>query len=245
MAPRVPLSRWEPSPGSHTLWQVRAVGVLLLFVGLIASVVGFFSGCGTLFRWNGRHVIATETLATDVAYSKTFVPEPGRRYTLAIHVVFDRESVPTMDGSAKPEAKMSLVARVKDSAGTKLAEVTGWLDPAEPPNVLYGQSVPDSVTAARGDQAPELFVERLVGPFSTASAAPLVIEVNLGPDRLGAHRILHRRLILHDDALPSSIRNAFILGSGGVVLLLAGLIVAFIGWWRTRKPRNPLKEATG
>jgi hypothetical protein len=223
---------------------VRAVGVLLLFVGLIASVVGFFSGCGTLFSWNGRHAIDAQQLPDDVAYSKTFVPEPGRRYTLAIHVVFDRESVPKVEGSAKPEAKMSLVARVKDSAGTKLADVTGWLDPNEPPNVLYGQAVPDSVTEARGEKAPDLFVERIVGPFSSASAAPLVIEVNLGPDRVGRHRILHRRLILHDDALPSSIRNAFVLGSCGVVLFLAGFVIGFMGWWKKRKPRNPLKEAT-
>jgi hypothetical protein len=223
---------------------VRAVGVLLLFVGLIASVVGFFSGCGTLFTWNGRHVIDVQTLPDDVAYSKTFVPEPGRRYTLAIHVVFDRETAPKVDGSAKPEVKMSVVARVKDSVGTKLADVTGWVDPNEPPNVLYGQAVPDSVTVARGDQAPELFVERLIGPFSSASAAPLVIEVNLGPDRIGSQRILHRRLVLHDDAIPSSIRNAFILGSGGVALFLTGFILGFLGWWKRRKPRNPLKEAT-
>jgi len=221
---------------------VRAVGVVLLFVGLIVSVVGFFSGCGSLFTWNGRHIIDEQVLSDTAAFSKSFTPEAGRRYTLAIQVVFDRESTPRVDGVAKPDVKMPLVARVKDPTGTKLAEVTGWVDPNEPPNVLYGQAVPDSVTASRGAQAPDLFVERLIGPFAAASDSPLTIEVNLGPDRSGAQRIVARRLVIHDDAIPPAIRNAFVLGTVGVLLFIAGIFVGLIGWWKRRKPKNPLSQ---
>jgi hypothetical protein len=125
---------------------------------------------------------------------------------------------------------MPLVVRVKDQAGTSLADVTGWLDPNEPPNVLYGAAAHE---VARGPMQ-ELVVERLVGPFTVAGATPLTIDVSLGADRVGQARIVERRLVVHDDALPSSVRNAFLgVGAGGVAFLV-GLSLLVVGWRRKR-----------
>jgi hypothetical protein len=211
---------------------VRAAGVFLLLLGLLASVVGLFSGCGSLFSWNGRHAIDVQTLPEGPS-SRTLVPEPGRRYTLSVQVVFDREGLTKRDGVIVVEAKMPLVVRVKDPAGTTLAEVTGWLDPNEPPNVLFGQTARESMRGPTSD----LYVERSVGPCIAASATPVSVDVDLGPDRVDAAQILARRLVIHDDALPSSIRNAFVVAAGGVVAFVAGLVIVVIGWFRRRSPR--------
>lgn len=212
---------------------MRAVGVVLLFLGLVAVVVGTFSGCGALFSWNGRHATDVVALAEGRTVRKV-VPEPGRRYTVSVQLAFDRESVETREGVAIVEAKIPLVVRVKDSAGTVRAEVTGWLDPNEPPNVLYGQS-------ARADvpHPAELMVERVVGPFIAASNAPLSVEVELGPDRIGRARASERRLVIYDDALPAKIRNAFVAAGLGAVAFGAGTVLLVAGWFRRRRrPRN-------
>jgi hypothetical protein len=212
---------------------VRLLGVILVLVGLVAAVVGTFSGCGSLFSWNGRHAIETLPLG-DTATRHTLSPEPGRRYTLSVEAVFDREGLPKREGIVEVDAKMPLVATVKDSGGTTLASVAGWLDPKEPPSVLRGQSVRDDV---RGP-LPELVAARIVGPFTAASSAPLQIDVNLGPDRTGTARITQRRLVIHDDALPPTIRNAFIIAVAGALAFVAGGIVLVLGWFRRRAPRR-------
>jgi hypothetical protein len=212
---------------------VRLLGVFFLLLGIVAGVVGTFSGCGALFSWNGRHEVRSEPLG-DVATRTTLIPEAGRRYTLAIEVVFDRADLPREGGVIQVEAKMPLVATVKDAAGTKLAQVAGWLDPEEPPNVLYGQAAPE----VRGRPPPELVVVRLVGPFTAASTAPLTVDVNLGPDRIGKAKIQSRRLVIHDDALPPAIRNAFIFSMGGGLSFLAGVILLVAAWLRRRAARR-------
>ena len=212
---------------------MRLLGVFFLLLGVVAAVVGTFHGCGALFTWNGRHEVRSEPLG-DVATRTTLLPDAGKRYTLAIEVVFDREDLPRRDGVVQVEAKMPLVATVKDAAGTKLAQVAGWLDPEEPPNVLYGQAAPE----VRGRPAPELVVVRLLGPFTAASTAPLTVDVNLGPDRVGKAKILARRLVIHDDALPPAIRNAFILSVSGGVSFLAGVVLLVVGWFRRRGARR-------
>jgi hypothetical protein len=210
---------------------VRA-GVVLVLLGLVVSVFGMFSGCGALFSWNGRHEIDVQELPVG-ASSHKLVPEAGRRYTVSVQVVFDREGLTKVEGVTQVEAKMPLVVRVKDAAGTSLAEVRGWLDPNEPPNVLLGQSARESI---RGPTT-ELYVERIVGPFIAASVAPLSVDVDLGPDRIDAARIVKRRLVIHDDALPGSIRNAFVAAGAGVIAFVAGLVLVVIGWFRRRTAR--------
>jgi hypothetical protein len=211
---------------------VRGAGVVLLFLGLVALVVGIFSGCGTLFSWNGRHPIDVATLA-EGANVRQLVPSPGRRYTVSIQLVFDREGIETREGIAIVEARIPLVVRVKDPAGTVRAEVVGWLDPSEPPNVLYGQ-------AARPDvpHPAELMIERLVGPFTTASNAPLSVDVELGTDRIGRARVSERRLVVYDDALPPKIRNAFVAAGVGGAAFGAGALLLVVGWFRRRRSRN-------
>jgi hypothetical protein len=220
-----------------TVRGVRLLGFVLLAFGLVTIVAGTISGCGALFSWNGRHAVDERALdATPVAYP--FRPEAGRRYTLAVQVVFDREGLPRRDGSVVVEAKMPLVVRARDEAGTKLAELTGWLDPEQPPNVLYGQSARQS----RGPM-PELVVERVVGPFITASTAPLTIEVDIGPDRVGTTRVVARRLVIHDDATPPTVRNAFLAAGGGGVAFVAGIVVLIRGWFRRRRGGFPRADA--
>jgi hypothetical protein len=213
---------------------VRLVGVVLLLVGLVAVVVGTFSGFGSLFSWNGRHAIDVVALPEGRAV-RTLVPEPGRRYTASIQVTFDRGSVETREGIAVVEAKLPLVLRVKDPAGTVRAEAMGWLDPNEPPNVLYGQSAHGAAARADGPRSTELVVERLVGPFIAASNAPLSVEVDLGADRAGRARIVERRLVIYDDALPPRIHNAFVAAGAGAGVLVAGAAVLVVGWWRRRQ----------
>lgn len=223
---------------------MRSVGVVLLVLGLVTAVAGIFSGCGSLFSWSGRHPISAVALG-EGATTETLVPVPGRRYTLSVQVAFEREGLPKEEGVTHVEAKMPLVVRVKDPMGTTLADTTGWLDPAEPPNVLYGQAArePTRRQAAPADgrlegAIPELVVERLVGPFSSSSNAPLSVHVDLGPDRVGTARIAARRLVIHDDRLPPNVRSSFIVAGAGVTAFFTGLVLVVVGWWRRRRPRN-------
>lgn len=210
---------------------MRFAGIVLLFVGLVAVVVGTFSGCGSLFSWNGRHAVDVVPLGEKPTIHE-LVPQPGRRYTISIQVVFDREGLPKREGITVVDAKMSLVVRVKDAMGTSLAEGIGWLDPNDPPNVLYGQAARES----RGeDSRPELVVERLVGPFSASSSAPLTVHVEIGADRVKAARILARRLVIYDDRLPPNIRNAFVVAAAGGISFSVGLGLTVTRWFKRRR----------
>ncbi|MBX3197674.1 MAG: hypothetical protein KF894_05985 [Labilithrix sp.] len=231
---------------------MRRFGFVLVLLGLIGIIVGAFNGSGSLFAWNGRHPI--DTFALDGAPTvRTLVPEPGRRYTVSVQVTFERAGLELHEGATLVEAKMPLVVRVKDPAGNTRAEAVGWLDPGEPPNVLYGQAVPNARTSQHPDERtgsgptseapsggrlarppPELVVERLVGPFVASSEEPLSVAVDLGPDRVGRARIAERRLVIYDDALPPNIRNAFVVAGVGVVVFLAGLVVLVVAWFRRR-----------
>ncbi len=223
---------------------MRIIGVVLLVLGLVAAVAGTFSGLGSLFSWNGRHPISVVTL-DEGPTTQELVPEPGRRYTLSIQVVFEREGLRKEEGVTHVEAKMPLVVRVKDQMGTSLAEATGWLDPAEPPNVLYGQAVRESeprpgTPNARTRATPELVVERLVGPFSSSSNAPLSVYVDLGADRVGTARIASRQLVIHDDRMPPNVRSSFIVAGVGLTAFLTGVVLVVIAWFKRR--RTPRKR---
>jgi hypothetical protein len=85
---------------------------------------------------------------------------------------------------------------------------------------------------------PELVVERLVGPFSSSTNAPLSVYVDVGPDRVGTARIAARRLVIHDDRMPPNIRNSFIVAGAGAIAFLAGLVLVLVGWFRRRTSRK-------
>jgi hypothetical protein len=213
---------------------VRIFAIVAILIGLGAAVVGALYGFQSLFAWNGRHAIDTRPL-DEGATHHVLVPTAGRRYTVSVQAIFDRETAEERQGAYVVEAKMPLVLRVTDKADTRLTELAGWLDPNEPPNVLYGQSARPSA------HAPELAVERLARPFNAASSDPVAVDVDLGPDRIGKTRVLLRRLVIYDDALPGAIRQAFIGAGAGALLFVAGLAALFVTFFRGRK-RKPRRK---
>jgi hypothetical protein len=222
---------------------VRVVGAALLLFGLVVAILGTMSGCNAFFAWNGRHPVLAQPL-TEGRSTAELTTTGGKRYTLAVQVVFDREGLETKEGNLVALAKIPLVVKAKDPADTTRAEVAGWLDPNEPPNVLYNQAARESV---RGP-SPELLVERLVGPFTAASSGPLTVSVDLGADRIQAARILERRLVVYDDSLPASIRNSFLVAGVGALAFVIGLVSFVVGWFRRRRGRavvvNPGRSAS-
>lgn len=213
---------------------MRLFGALFALIGLVAAVVGVFSGCNSLFAWNGRHAVYTHALAEGRSTHEVQAVG-GRRYTIGVRVVFDREGLETREGNVAVESELPLVVRAHDAAGTTLAEMKGWLDPNKPPNVLYGAS-------PRPDQPlSELVVERIVGSFGAATTAPIAVDVDLGADRVGSAHILERRLEVFDDAMPAGIRNAFIVAGVGAGAFVLGLVLSVVGWFKRRRPRKGLR----
>lgn len=214
---------------------VRIPGAVLLFVGLVLGVVGLFNGCNGLFTWNGRHPISMTPLAAEGPTKSAFVPEAGVRYTVAVQVVFDRAAAVRKDETDTVAGHMPLVVAVKDGHDTSLAKTSGWLDPNEPPNVLYGASAKES------RRMPELVVERLVGPFMAASVAPLDVTIDLGADQAGGTPITERRMAIYDDKIPPSIKGFLVAGGVGVVLFLAGVVVSLVGFFRRKKKKRLIR----
>lgn len=202
---------------------MRILGSLLLVVGLLLLVSGSLLGCGALFSWNGKHLVETRTLESDKPFVHTLEPEPGRRYSFAVQVVFERTET-------APAAKISIVARVVDKSGAKLGETIGWIDPDEPPTVVYGIH-----------QASELLAERVIAAFHASSRDPVEIRVELGADRTGTTRILERRLVVYDDVTPAPIKRALWGAAAGGVLFVAGILVLFGSFFRRRSRRGGIR----
>lgn len=209
---------------------VRIVGIFLLVVGLVAAGGGFFFGCGGLFAWNGRHPVDVRALAEGDS-RQTLVPEAGRKYTVAVQIVFEREGREEHEGALLVDARFPLTVRVRDKQSTVLAEAVGWFDPNEAPTVLYGQAI-------RPGRPPELSAERLIGPFIASSEGSLEIAVTLGPDRVGAVPVRERRLVIYDDSIPSSVKGAFAGATTGIVGVIAGSVTLAIDIFRRRARRR-------
>jgi hypothetical protein len=194
---------------------VRAGGTIVAIVGL-ALCVGFaFLGCGSLFSWNGRHVVETHSIAPGTPLVVPLNPEPGRRYTASIEVAFDTEE------GVEPAAKMPVSARAVDKSGATIVETAGWVDPAEPPTMLHG-----------------FVAERLIGSFHVSSRAPIELHVDLGADRNGTARIAEARLVLYDDVTPPNIKRALGASAAGGVMFLVGIGLVFVSFFRGRKKRG-------
>jgi hypothetical protein len=205
--------------------SVRVVGTLFTVVGLLLLVSGSLLGCGALFSWNGKHLVETKAIEPAKPLVHAITPEPGRRYGVAVQVVFERTDT-------APAAKLPIVARIVDKSGAKLGETTGWVDPDEPPTVVYG---------AHQDERSELLAERSVGAFHANSRDPVEVRVELGADRTGTTRILETRLVVYDDVTPNPIKRALMGAAAGGVLFVIGLGMLFGSFFRGRSRRGGIR----
>jgi hypothetical protein len=213
----------------------RSVSFILVALGLVALVVGIASGCGTLFSFNGRHPIAVEPLAPGTPLRGAFKAKAGMRYSLGVHVVFDREGLPEANGQLLVEAKLPIVASITDASGDAASKIVGWIDPSEPPTVLYGHSVKATQRGPAGVGPAELVAERLVGPYGPPADREVAYIVDVGTDRIGKARIQEARVVVYDDKLPTSITVAFIAAGAGALALMTGTIMLFFGLFRARR----------
>ncbi len=213
----------------------RSLAFLLLAVGIVCLVVGITSGCGTFFSYNGRHPVAVQPLVVGTHLRHTFPAKAGRRYFVGVHVVFDREAVPETGGQLVVEAKLPLVASIEDAEGQPAAKVTGWLDPSEPPTVLYGHVASASQRRPMGAGPEELVAERLVGPYLPAQDRDVTYVVDLGPDTIAKAPIRDTRVVVYDDALPPSIVVAFCVAGAGALAFVIGSAMLFLGLLRKRR----------
>lgn len=213
----------------------RGVALLLCVFGIVAVVVGTASGCGALFSFNGRHPIAVHPLTPGTPFRGTFAATEGKRYTLAVHVVFEREGLPESNGQVVVEAKLPIVAAIEDTSGVAVVKIVGWIDPNEPPTVLYGHASAATQRRPIGMPPAEVVAERLLGPTTVQHARDVTYVVELGEDRVGKARVKEARIALFDDALPRSITIAFLAASAGSVAFLIGAIMLLLGVFRARR----------
>lgn len=212
----------------------RRIGFFLVIVGLVATVIGIASGCGSLFSFNGRHPIAVRELKPGTPVRQAFPAKSGKRYTLAVQVVFEREGLSASNGALVVEAQLPLVASLED------AKAVGWLDPNEPPTVLYGQSTNPHVRRPAGEGGrpagpPEIVAERLIGPYLAPFDRDITYVVDLGPDRLGRAQLKEVRVVVYDDTLPTSVMVAFGAAVAGALALIGGTFVLLLGLLRARR----------
>ena len=220
----------------------RRLALFLCVFGIVASVVGIASGCGSLFSFNGRHPVAVVPITPGTPLHATFPAKEGKRYTLAVHVVFEREGLLEASGQVLVDARLPLVATIEDTSGVAVVKVTGWLDPHEPPTVLYGHGAAATQRRPMGVPPAELVAERLVGPYTVPVARDVAYTVDLGEDRVRTARIKEARVALYDDALPRAIMFAFGGASAGVVAFLIGVIMLFSGVFRARRGGTPRRQ---
>lgn len=213
----------------------RSIAFLLVAIGLVALVVGIASGCGTLFSYNGKHPIAVQSFTAGTPLRHTFPGKAGRRYTIAVHVVFERDAAPESNGQLVVEARFPLVASIEDGAGLPAAKVVGWLDPSEPPTVLYGHVATASQRRPMGAGPEELVAERLVGPYMPARDRDVTYVVDLGADVIAKAPVLETRVVVYDDKLPTSISLAFAAAGAGALALITGTILLFLGLFTARR----------
>jgi hypothetical protein len=213
----------------------RRVAFLLVAIGLVAMVTGVASGCGSLFSFNGRHPVAVEPLVPGVPLRKAFPAKAGKRYTLAIQVVFEREGLPEANGQVLVEARLPLVATVEDTSGVAIAKAVGWIDPNEPPTVLLGRASESQQRRPMGAPPAELVAERLLGPVHPAVDRDVTYTVDLGTDSLGKAGLKEARLVLYDDTLPRSIAVAFTAAGAGAIGFVTGSILLFFGLFRSTR----------
>jgi hypothetical protein len=213
----------------------RRLAFSLIVLGLVAVVVGTAMGCGRLFSYNGRHPVVLEPLVLGTPIRKTFPARAGKRYTIAVHVVFDREGLPEANGALVVEAELPISATIEDTSGVAVAKISGSLDPNAPPTVLYGQDANPHQRRPPGVGPAELVAERLLGPYTASADRDVPYVVDLEADRIGKTRIKEARVVVYDDTLPTSITAAFVSAVAGGIALVFGAILLFFGLFRSRR----------
>lgn len=210
---------------------MKRAGILLVFASIVGVVVGLFMGCGALFSWNGRHPVVAEPIAPGGGPSTvSFTTHRDTRYTAGIEVVFATQGLaadPHQPGMLLVDAKLPLVARIVDGRGANASEVVGWIEPAVPPTVVYG----DRRTVG-GAEA--VVAERLVGPWPCPRDERASVVVDLGPDRVGSARVVEARVVVYDDKMPSTIKLPLAGAGVGGVAFFAGIALVVIGRFRGR-----------
>lgn len=229
---------------------MRLTGTALLLAGLLLLAGGLFFGCGSFFSWNGRHPIATGDIELGTPVTRTLPVRAGRRYTLAVQVVFEREGLPEENGALVVRAKLPLSASIKSPRSGEGPAISGWLDTELPPTTLYGQAAEiERQRRPAGSPPPELVAERLLGPYTAPDDGEAAFAVDLGRARaLGEvgggpasppARIRQARLAVYDDQMPSSVRLPFHAAGAGGLCVLAGAVLLgsalFRGGARRRK----------
>jgi hypothetical protein len=211
---------------------MRKLGALLLFFGIVACAIGGFSGCGALFTWNGKHIVAVDDVEIGKPFVKTFEAVRGRRYVAGVQIVFDRTEAPVKDGEVIVASHMPLVATMTDGSGTQVAHVTGWLDPNEPPTMLYGRSA----------RTGELAAERLVGPWLSRHDETARLDIRLEPDRDTPEeyrsRVAQARVVLYDDRTPTSVVLGLVTAGVGAVSVIVGIALLALGSFRASRKRR-------
>lgn len=202
-------------------------------------VVGLFMGCGSLFSWNGRHTVDVRPLTPGEPLSYTLTPDRKRRYTISVQAVFDRESAE----GGNVGIKMPIVARIVTAGGAPIAQTTGWLDPEQAPTLVFGAEAPEKGASRGLSEGPKKVVaERLIGSFPTSSLDPVRVEVDLGVDRIGKAPLEAARLVVYDDAMPSSIWSMFALAGVGATALVAGAALLLASFFRPRARRGGIRR---
>ena len=234
-------------PGSGGGWasvaRVRGAGILLLFVGLVLAAGGVFMGCGSFFAWNGRHPVAVAEVTPGTPVSRAVPVKEGKRYTLAIDVVFERDGLEEKDGMLVVPAKFPLRASIKSASGEG-PEVVGWLDPYEPPTALFGHGA--DVEARRrpvNAPPPELVAQRIVGPYVSPANGEVTFAVDLGKDVIGTAKVQEIRAVIFDDAVPSSVRLPFFAAGVGAGLSAVAIVLLGVGFFRGRRRRKGMSGA--
>jgi hypothetical protein len=213
----------------------RRIALSLVVLGLVALVVGTGMGCGRLFSFNGRHPLAVRPIVPGTPIRETFPAKAGKRYTIAVHAVFEREGLPEANGALVVEAQLPIIASIEDTSGVAIAKIVGSLDPNEPPTVLYGQDANPRQRRPAGVAPAELVAERLLGPYTASADRDVTYAVDLAPDRIGKARLREARVVLYDDALPTSITVAFVSAVAGGVALVIGAMLLLFGLYRARR----------
>lgn len=214
---------------------MRRVALFLCSVGLVLLVVGTASGCGKLFSFNGRHPVLLLPLTAGTPLRGTFPAKEGKRYTLAVHVAFEREGLAESNGHTLVQAQLPLAAGIEDASGVAVSKVVGFVDPSEAPTVLHGHESPATQRRPMDVGPSELVAERLVGPYTASGDRDVAFTVDLGVDRLGKASIKEARVVIFDDALPRSITYAFVAASAGAAALILGAILLVFVAIRSRR----------
>lgn len=198
-----------------------------MVVGLAAAVISIASAVESLYSDKGCHPVAVFSLQPGVPLRETFAAKSGKRYLLGLQVYFERDGLAESEGAHVVRAQFPVRASLEDT------KIIGWLNPEEPPTVLYDRTT-DPTVRPEGIDPNELVAERTVGPYLAPSDRQLAFDVDLGIDRIATAKQKHARVVVYNDALPRSITLRFVAGAGGATAFIAGAFWLFVNFFRAR-----------